>query len=172
MIMDEARQRKYSKLYATVNRFLEEYQGGQIFFTQLDNAVKFDPEILNDLIAAVQAEFESNNLITISSGEIGIAFHNFHIPIDIIVPGGLRFNPEKINLAFYNFDFTNKDVVFIDDSYFSGRTYTVVKEAVEALGGNMIGAYVAYDGCRYKDPMVRSLYRYYDHFDVLGRPLA
>ena len=32
----------------------------------------------------------------------------------------------------------------MDDSYFSGRTLTVVHEAVEELGGHMIGAYVAY----------------------------
>lgn len=54
-------------------------------------------------------------------------------------------------------------------SYFSRRTLTVVHEAVEELGGHMIGAYVAYDGAKERDPSVMSLYRYYDHYAILGR---
>ena len=164
-----ARMRRYEKIMSTVNELLEKYIGGQVFFTELDKAVKFDVDILYDLIDAVHEKWGTENLILIASGEVGLAFHNFGLPVDIIVPGGLRFDPSKINLAPYKQSIVGKDVVFVDDSYFSGRTLTVVHEAVEELGGHMIGAYVAYDGAKERDPSVMSLYRYYDHYDILGR---
>lgn len=164
-----ARVKRYEKIMTTVNELLEKYIGGQVFFTELDKAVKFDVDILEDLIDAVHNKWGTENLILIASGEIGLAFHNFGLPVDIIVPGGLRFDPSEINLAPYKQSIVGKDVVFVDDSYFSGKTLAVVHEEIQRLGGHMIGAYVAYDGSRDRDPTVFSLYRYYDYFDILGR---
>lgn len=164
-----AKLRRYEKLMITVNELLEKYIGGQIFFTELDKAVKFDADILEDLIDAVHDKWGTENLVIIASGEIGLAFHNFGLPVDILVPGGLRHDPSKINLTPYRASIVGKDVVFVDDSYFSGKTLAVVHEEVNNLGGHMIGAYVAYDGSKDRDPTVFSLYRYYDYFDILGR---
>lgn len=158
-------------MFEKVDTLLEKYIGGQIFFTELDKAVKFDIQILTDLINAVSDTFGTSNTVTISSGEIGLAMHNYGLPVDILVPGGLRFDPEKINLKPFTHILADKNVIFIDDSYFSGRTLTVVKEEVERCGGTFAGALVAYDGSKMKDPLVKSLYRYYDYHDVLGRPL-
>ena len=47
----------------------------------------------------------------------------------------------------------------------------IVKEEIERLGGRFIGSLVAYDGSKYKEDNVWSLYRYYDYHDLLGRPL-
>lgn len=165
------KQEKYAKVYSKVNSLLEQYIGGQVFFTELDKAVKFDSDILEDLMDALHEEFGDKAFITIASGEIGLALHNFGIPVDLLVPGGLRFDPTKINLTPYRHEIVGKNVIFVDDSYFSGKTFAVIKEEVEGLGGTMLGAYVAYDGAKDKDTAVHSLYRYYDHFDILGRPL-
>ncbi len=165
----KAKLHRYEKLMLTVNDLLEKYIGGQIFFTELDKAVKFDEDILEDLIDAVHEKWGTDNLVIVASGEIGLAFHNFGLPVDILVPGGLRHDPSKINLAPYRASIVGKDVVFVDDSYFSGKTLAVVHEEIQSLGGHMLGAYVAYDGSRDRDPTVFSLYRYYDYFDILGR---
>ena len=156
-------------MFETVNKLLEQYIGGQIFFTELDKAVKFNEKILDDLIRAVQEKYP--NAFTIASGEIGLAMHNYGVQIDFLVPGGLRFDASKINLAPFKNMICNHQFVFIDDSYFSGKTVAVIQEEVEKLGGELIASYVAYDGSKEKNDKVHSLYRYYDHYDILGRPI-
>lgn len=158
-------------MFETVNRLLEQYIGGQIFFTELDKAVKFDSHILKQLVTKIEEAYDEY-VLTIASGEIGLAMHNLGVPVDFLVPGGLRHDPSKINLAPFADRIKGHKFVFIDDSYFSGRTALVVKEEIERLGGIFIGSLIAYDGAREKDPSVDSLYRYYDHYDILGRPLS
>lgn len=52
-----------NKMFETVNRLLEEYIGGQIFFSQLDAAVKFDKEILWELVDSVFPALENVKLL-------------------------------------------------------------------------------------------------------------
>lgn len=159
-----------NEMFATVNELLEKYIGGQIFFTELDKAVKFNKDILCELIKKINQDFETE-YYTIASGEIGLAMHNLGVTIDFLVAGGLRFDPTKCNLEPFADRIKDKDFIFVDDSYFSGKTAMVVKEEIERLGGHFICSYVAYDGSKIKDDKVKSLYRYYDHYDILGRPL-
>lgn len=158
-----------NKMFETVNRLLEEYIGGQIFFSQLDAAVKFDPGILWEFVDSVYPNF--GECKTIASGEIALSMHNLGVLIDLIVPGGLRFDSTKINLEPFTDSIQGQKFVFIDDSFFSGRTQLVVKEEIERCGGIFLGSMVAYDGCKTKEPTVKSLYRYFDHYDILGRPI-
>ena len=97
--------------------------------------------------------------------------HNMGVHIDFLVPGGLRHDPSKINLEPFADQIDGKHFMFIDDSYFSGKTVAVVKEEIERLGGNFLGTLVVYDGAKEKNVNVWSLYRYYDHHDILGRKL-
>ena len=158
-----------NKMFETVNGLLEKYIGGQIFFTELDKAVKFNDEILDSLIIKASTKFPKAK--TIASGKIGLAMHNLGVKIDLLVAGGLRFNPEKINLEPFADRIRNQEFIFVDDSYFSGKTAMVVKEEIERLGGKWLGCYVAYDGSKSKDKDVYALYRYYDYHDILGRKL-
>lgn len=157
-------------IFNKVNELLEQYIGGQIFFTELDKAVKFDKEVLDALIVEVYNHTDLTTF-TIASGEIGLAMHNLQVEIDYLVPGGLRHDPTKINLEPFVDDIKGRRFVFVDDSYFSGKTAMVVKEEVERLGGIFVGSVVAYDGSKAKDENVWSLYRYYDYHDILGRKL-
>ena len=156
-------------MFETVNKLIEQYIGGQIFFTELDKAVKFNKEILLQLVDAVKEKYP--HCLTIASGEIGLAMHNLGVKIDLLVAGGLRFNPEKINLEPFADRIRNQEFIFVDDSYFSGKTAMVVKEEIERLGGKWLGCYVAYDGSKSKEKDVYALYRYYDYHDILGRKL-
>lgn len=158
-----------NEMFETVNGLLEKYIGGQIFFTELDKAVKFNKDILTELTEMVKKEFSF--AYTIASGEIGLAMHNLGVDIDFLVPGGLRFDPTKINLEPFADRIKDQDFIFIDDSYFSGKTAMVVKEEIERLGGRWIGCCVAYDGSKHKEDRIYSLYRYYDYHDLLGRKL-
>lgn len=162
-----------NKIFDTVNELLEKYIGGQIFFTELDKAVKFDRSILHTLTQEAEKLFASTptHIFTIASGEIGLAMHNMGVHIDLLVPGGLRHDPTKINLEPFVDQIDGKHFMFIDDSYFSGKTATVVKEEIERLGGNFIGTFVVYDGAKEENDDVWSLYRYYDYHDILGRKL-
>lgn len=157
-----------NQMFEKVNVLLEQYVGGQIFFTELDKAVKFNQEILEELINQTE-KFE--NCLTIASGEIGLSMHNLGVKVDFLVPGGLRHDPSKINLAPFENKIKGQRFVFVDDSYFSGKTAMVVKEEIEKFGGYFVGSLVAYDGSKYKEENVWSLYRYYDYHDLLGRPL-
>ena len=156
-------------IFEKVNELLEQYIGGQIFFTELDKAVKFDKEVLEELV--VKAKGLWNGVFTIASGEIGLAMHNLGVNIDYLVPGGLRHDASKINLAPFADNIKGKTFLFIDDSYFSGKTVLVVKEEIERFGGIFKGSLVAYDGSKSKDENVWSLYRYYDYHDILGRKI-
>ena len=119
-------------IFEKVNQLLEQYIGGQIFFTELDKAVKFDKDTLQALVTAVNNKIDPLTF-TIASGEIGLAMHNLNVDVDFLVPGGLRFDPSRINLEpFSNYIKGNK-FIFIDDSYFSGKTAMVIKEEVERL---------------------------------------
>ena len=158
-----------NEMFETVNELLEQYIGGQIFFTELDKAVKFNKSILLELENAVEEKFP--NVCTIASGEIGLGMHNLGVHIDFLVAGGLRFDPSKCNLEPFKEFIEDNSFIFIDDSYFSGKTATVVKEEIERLGGTWLGSFVAYDGSKSKDENVYSLYRYYDYHDILGRKL-
>ena len=158
-----------NKIFDTVNELLEKYIGGQTFFTELDRAVKFDKSVLETLVR--KAESVGNGLKTIASGEIGLSMHNMGVHIDFLVPGGLRHDPSKINLEPFVEQIEGEHFIFIYDSYFSGKTVAVVEEEIERLGGNFIGTLVVYDGAKEKRDDVWSLYRYYDHHDILGRKL-
>lgn len=160
-----------NKIFETVNELLEKFVGGQIFFSELDKAVKFDKAVLDELVSYADEVFDLDSIRTIASGEIGLAMHNLGVSINYLVPGGLRHDPSKINLEPFKQDIKGKRFLFIDDSYFSGKTAMVVKEEIERLGGTFVGTLVAYDGAKVEEKNVWSLYRYYDYHDILGRKL-
>ena len=157
-------------IFEKVNALLEQYIGGQIFFTELDKAVKFDKNVLDELVSTASS-IAQDEIYTIASGEIGLSMHNLGVLVDFLVPGGLRHDPSKINLEPFADRIKGKTFIFIDDSYFSGKTATVVKEEIERLGGTFFGSLVAYDGSKVKEENVWSLYRYYDYHDILGRKI-
>lgn len=156
------------KIFEKVNYCLEKYVGGEIFFDELDNMVKFDKEVLKEFISLVKKKCEfTKDFRTIASGEFGLCLHNYKLPVDILAQGGLRKGVKISDLS--PFVEKGKIYFFLDDSYFSGKTAQVIKEEIERCGGVFGGCFVIYDGSQKPLHLVDSIYRYYDNYDILGR---
>ena len=63
----------------------------------------------------------------------------------------------------HDFEIENKEYVFVDDSFFSGKTMSTIEEYLEDHNSSIKLSKIAYDGSVKKNPKIRSLYRYYDH---------
>lgn len=144
-----------------VNKCLEMYHGGTIFFDELDKMMKFDEKILREFTDYISTFISKKDVHTIASGEFGMCLHNYKLPVDIVVQGGLR-NGDKI-LDLSKFIEPGKEYLFLDDSYFSGKTADVIQAEVEKCGGKFIGCYVIYDGSKEPVHEIQSVYRYYDY---------
>ena len=57
--------------------------------------------------------------------------------------------------------FNNKKFIFIDDSFYSGKTLSKIKEYLLSSNGELIATYVFYDGCKEKTKDLYSIYSYY-----------
>lgn len=105
--------------------------------------------------------------IIIASGKFGSFFNNWWNANTnynnklIIVNGGLRVG-NKIDLSYIKDYIKNKKFIFIDDSFYSGKTRNTIKNELEKYNANLNKTYVIYDGSKARDDNVCSLYRYYD----------
>ena len=162
-----------SAMIQKVNSLLDKYIGGEIFFDELDDAIRTDDEIIKRLLrvsTAIRDTYPFENTRIVMSGKTGYAIKEWGWDADILLPGGLR-KMTDAPLDFAKQVEAGKIYFFIDDSYFSGRTESVVKEIIERGGGIFGGSIVAYDGCHEVKKNVWSLYRYYNHYDIRGRKL-
>lgn len=154
---------------------IAQHKGGEKFFDSLDEKVKSNQDIMLQLISTASKlpniqEFVSKAPVKIIvSGKFGEAFKQYIVSFDsnlidkiICVEGGLRFNEIK-NPQDYSI-LKNCYWIFIDDSYFAGRTANKVKNLVEQNNGVFLQTVVAYDGSEILQSDVTSLFRYYDHF--------
>ena len=152
-----------------VNDCLIQHEGGEKFFDAIDEKLRNDNLLITMMLGKV-LESETFDYIFVS-GSFGKVFKDFcsnHIGSDfsdniIVVNGGLRRGYE-IEPFHENYDVNGKNLVFIDDSYYLGRTRDKIKDYITKNGGNLVSSYVFYDGSKEKDDNVYSFYRYYDHY--------
>jgi hypothetical protein len=154
-----------SKLDSIVKSMIEQHIGGEVFFNHLDKKIQ-QKSIIKQIITLIYSHDTFDNMI-IASGKFGLFLSNYFqinypdkLSKLILVEGGLR-KGATINLDYMNSSIQNRDFIFIDDSFYLGRTRNVIKKEIEKLGGNLIATYVAYDGSKIKESNVHSLYRYY-----------
>lgn len=146
---------------------LRNHEGGENYFNELDNMVKNNIALVTSYVDYIVEKENINSII--ASGEIGenlifykeVGLINANI---VTVNGGLRKGREIANLD--SSLITGKQFIFLDDSYYSGKTADKVNEAVEKNGGNVICTYVFYDGSKEKHDNVHSLFRYYDDVEL------
>lgn len=152
-----------------VNELLDKYNGGTIFFDELDNAIRLDEEIIDALYRMIEQDHDLSEVKVVASGKTGAKLRELGYQVDLLVCGGLRSGkiPDEYDWLVDEYC----DYVFIDDSYFLGRTEAAVEEILGHKGATLVDTYVAYDGCICERDWVHSLYRYYDFHDVLGREL-
>lgn len=101
----------------------------------------------------------------ILSGKFGQAFYNNFKPFlteqfkeVLITNGGIREGKEPyLGLTSLNC----KEYVFIDDSYYSGKTMKGIEKALQNINpiAKIIKTFVVYDGCKTKNNDVISLFR-------------
>ena len=145
-----------------VEKCLKSHTGGEAYFTELDAEIKSDEEFLKSFINRIVIETKCHNFVM--SGEIGVVYSKLYSHDDIhlfLLPGGLRHDkeiPYNIGRIYEEMEF-----VFVDDSYYSGKTLNAVKKYMESIGAKIIANYVFYDGSRENKDNVRSIYRYYDY---------
>ena len=151
-----------------VEDLLKKHTGGQKFFTALDRRVKRKNFFLR-LYDKMSSDATDNHFIDgdetlVVSGKFGEAFAawagDWYGQI-LLVPGGLR-GKRELNLSAYRHRIEGTRFVFLDDSYYSGKTARAIINEIARLGGMVVRVYVIYDGGKQAYPLVKSLYRYYD----------
>lgn len=160
-----------TQMESLVNDCLIQHVGGEKFFDELDYKLRNDNSLITMMIGKILENEKFDYLIV--SGNFGRVFKNYcqkHMNKDffdniITVNGGLR-NGKEINHFWNEYDVKGKQIIFIDDSYYLGRTRNKIKEAIIKNGGYFIKTYVFYDGSKIKDNDVNSFYRYYDHYPI------
>lgn len=154
-----------------VEECLKQHEGGEKFFDAIDEKLRNDNLLLTMMLGKVLEKSKFDYIIV--SGNFGTVFKEFctkHFDKElaksiIVVNGSLR--KDNVNIDFpKEYDINNKSLVFIDDSFFLGRTRDKIKDAIDIRNGKLLYTYVFYDGSKIKDSNVHSFYRYYDNFDA------
>ena len=145
--------------------------GGEEYFNELDDLIKNDEDFLISYLTHISQSSVKNIII---SGEIGekiaalrLKYKWFLSDCSIeYINGSLR-KGNPIQYSNWKLDsYKNQPFIFVDDSYYSGKTLRIVRTYIEeVLGGYLQNSYVFYDGSEDNIDDVVSLYRYYDHFD-------
>ena len=154
------------KIESIVNECLIKHEGGSIFFDAIDEKLRNDNSLMQLMLKKI-LENEFFDYIVVS-GKFGYAFNDFCINNKlykniICLNGSLR--EGKINVKL-KINIKNKKIVFVDDSYYLGRTRDKIKQFLKNYGAELISTYVFYDGSKIKDEKVKSMYRYYNHFNI------
>ena len=144
-----------------------QHEGGEKFFDLLDDKIRIDIDLIHNMINFI---LDSNIYFDyiIVSGKFGRVFSNYinnnetklSIHNIITVNGGLRKN-NPIEKFWEIYDIKNKKLVFVDDSFYSGKTMNAIKNAIESNGGELIKTFCYYDGSESKLGDVESFYRWY-----------
>ncbi|MHA2066920.1 MAG: hypothetical protein ACXABY_21325 [Candidatus Thorarchaeota archaeon] len=164
-----------------VKELIAKHVGGTEFFDALDAAIRdelffdklYDLACKDDAYRHIEDDFEEYS--TVVSGRFGLALSNWLRGYEfdecdyrersggvLLVPGNLRYEDGIIDLYHFRKQIDNERFVFMDDSFFKGRTRDAIKKTLNHYGGDLVHTYVVYDGSETPDPRVTALYRYYD----------
>ncbi|MCP4395679.1 MAG: hypothetical protein GY804_15635 [Alphaproteobacteria bacterium] len=147
-----------------VTEMIEKHKGGEVFFDNLDSKMR-DRGIIDSLMEL--SVYEPYDTSFILSGKFGIHIKNTYpsLEMHLLVNGGLR-KEKIISLEPFKHRIKGRSFVFLDDSFYLGRTRDAIQTEIEKWGGKIKRTYVCYDGSKEKDETVKSLYRYYDNHKV------
>ena len=140
------------ELHNKIKELLDTYTGGEQYFDALDNYIR-NSQIPIYLYNTVKYLYPNHKII--ASGKFAQV-----IPCDIKVQGAIR-KGNKINLN-HN-EVHSQNFIFIDDSFYSGKTAFSIQREIEKLGGKLHKIFVVYNGCKYKNDKVISLFNYYEN---------
>ena len=136
------------------------HTGGEAFFNALDAEIR-TPMFFQELVRVLP-----EGSIIVISGKFGHAFRQYlhktkHTLSSILINGSLR-HKEPVKILENKYLISENSLIFIDDSFYSGKTFRAIKQTIELHNGNMNKAIVIYDGSKQKLPYINSFYRYYN----------
>lgn len=149
---------------------LKQHKEGEEFFNALDFMIKGDRSILGDFLsffmndAGKRLNLEETGLIV--SGGFGNAIMTMYgdrltenFGEVIVTNGGIRLGNEA---AIFKDKLFCKNWIFIDDSYYLGRTKAGISVALRKIrpDASLYETYVIYDGSMGRADKVKSMYRY------------
>lgn len=154
-----------------VQKCIDSHGGGEEYFNELDDLIKNDEDFLMSYLTHISQLSVKNIIVSGGIGyKIALLKHKYSWFLEgyniEYVNGSLR---KGLPIQYSNWkldSYKNQPFIFVDDSYYSGKTLRIVKTYIEeVLGGYLQDSYVFYDGSEDNLDNVKSLYRYYDHFD-------
>jgi hypothetical protein len=156
-----------------IGEILKKHEEGEEFFNALDYIIRGDKDILKDFYSfSWDNIFNSPSLNNTSynlvmSGRFGLSMiSNYGNSLIrsfnkvIVTNGNLRKGEEP---EIYCNDFGNKPFIFLDDSYYSGKTKNSIQNKLLEIefSAKIIKTLVIYDGSKELQPDVYSMYRYH-----------
>ena len=152
------------KLDKIVSDLLDKYERGPLFFDALDERIK---DISNeDMILYLVSGCKDKWVC--SSGEFGqrleglLEAGKFKCKGLVTFSGKITSRGKQIEWwEPEDFDFKDKDFIYVDDSYFSGKTANKINDFLKERGSKITEIYVVYDGSLDRKPNVHSFFRYY-----------
>lgn len=161
-----------SEMKKIVRDCMSRYEGGESYFNELDSLVKSNTKLMIEYIKNIVKKEKCYDVIL--SGEIGEAYGKIYDQMEQLqvnthgirihlIPGGLRNGTDISRLLDHTLN--GKQAIFLDDSFYSGKTFRAVYKFAINNMCRIKAAYVFYDGSKEKDTLinVHSLYRYYDY---------
>lgn len=151
-----------------VKKCLLHHEGGEKFFDMLDENIRQDQNLFEHMISFINSfKIEYQGIIV--SGKFGTVFSNylkennyFSDKSIIRVNGGLRVLRPLINLCDIDFELLNgRSFIFVDDSFYSGKTRNVIRDTLLTYDSNLIHTFVFYDGSKERDKTVNGFYRWH-----------
>ena len=151
------------KLNSIIQNLLVKYKGSE-FFDELDNAIK---DVYNENMILALVKGNSNQWIA-TSGGFGSTLYNLWKLGKFKCKGIVTFNgkiategKDVNNWHPSDFDISNKEFVYVDDSYWSGGTAKKINDFLLTQNSKIKFVCVIYDGSKEKSKMVKSFFRYY-----------
>jgi len=149
-----------TKLNSIVDELLSKFIGGETYFDKLDDALKHPENI--DIVSNLFSNLKDSDVIM--SGGFGYYVQDLYnkglitLKSLVVVNGSLR-QGEVTKVS--QWVEPTLEYVFVDDSFYKGRTRDKVQGFLNGMGCTLKGTVVVYDGSHVKDDTVHSMYRYH-----------
>jgi hypoxanthine-guanine phosphoribosyltransferase len=152
------------KLHLIIKNLTKKYKGGKEFFHALDDSIK---DITNQDMILALLKGNSDEWIA-TSGAFGDIVYKmwedgkFKCKGLVVFNGKMLTHKKGVNNWYpVDFDLSDKEFIYVDDSFFSGSTYKKINGFLKENNSIIKEVSVIYDGSRMKTNIVKSFFRYY-----------
>lgn len=153
-----------NKITSVIQYNLSKHIGGSKFFDHFDaDLTSYE---LRPVIIKVLTSLSNQNIIL--SGKFGIYIKHLISERQLVwnknicfVKGSLRGKDRTIRRFESNHDISKQNFLFVDDSFYSGKTWNAINSFLKDHNSSIENGYVIYDGSKVKPKNLKSMWRYY-----------